>query len=300
MRKNSLKIPFTPSSTPEAIAAALDWLASSDTVKRIHPYRGGVGYYNVATFAWFDKTGKKTGDYYNLACHASLSSGVSYIERDVVALWTRCDENAIDEKFHDYFRNRSFCSDFILDSNENGVVVSVDIPPGLMHAIATVSRLPRMVPEDHFKWFNNLVDAGIPEDVAFNVAMNCSSNDYTGAWYSNSDHRVWGCPGIAGLNTQLTGDLKVPSPDNGIYRNTASNLCDRFMQPKGDLISDLFKDKEIKEAVMESRRTSSGEAYRPPNPFVKQVSGLRHGEMSIKELHEIALPLATKKGLFDA
>jgi hypothetical protein len=289
---------YNPTASPGAIAAAITWLVDQHKGTNIkkNPTTGSI-YDSLGNFALFDNSGKRTYEQFNYACHYYLSNAHS--PSSCVALW--CDHSGHSEhlRFLDWITERSFISQFVLGKTAQGFVVSSDIPAGLMHCVAMTSRAPRMFSKEHFTYFNNLVDAGIPEEVAYLTVFCVDKGNLSTPFRKSSDHRPFACPGVHGLKAFMNGELSISRYDEKcLYTAYRSMTCSSFL-PYGGLVNDLLGNPKFFKILMDSRKVVVDETYRPPNPFAKQAPGPRQGEMTKKEVYELGLPFLMKEGLLN-
>ncbi len=287
---------------PEAVEAAKEWLESEETNKRVSKDAPGRSFHSLGNWAMFDDKGEKTREQYNWACHATLTAFAAQNE-SCVALYCRAQSHEDWRDFIGWLAEDSFATDFVLAKTNNGIVVSADIPAGLLFAIAMISRAPRMFSKGVFETYNKAVASGVSPEVAYMVIMNsnCGDND-NAIWYPCINHKAWHCPSLEGMKMFCRGEFKVRAEDLGLFREHRTQYCSHFIpkgQPRG-LILDLLKDTEFKEALAELRGESKEEVYKPPNPFARDTSSqMKYGDVTRKEMIEFVLPYATKKGMFD-
>ena len=305
--KNYLKAPgFTfENMTPvEAVDAAVAWLKEPPTT--INKANPGKGYHSLANFAIYRDDGSLHQETLNNACHADLSSnwnrGERGNEKACVALYCKNENHEDWRPYYDYLTRRSFAAEFILAIEDTGFVVSSDIPAGLLHAIAMMSRVPRQFPQELFTQFNSLVDDGIPEDLAYFAVFNTTAGGLDDALHPSLDHRPWQLPTISGMKQFLNGEFIIPEGERTPFRNTRSSSCSGFIEGRysvNSFISELWGKPEFVAALMEYRSGKTTGSYRPPNPFEKKKNNLpRHGECSRKEVYEFVLPYCLKNGVF--
>lgn len=288
--------------TPDAaVEAALAWLNAEETAKAISAPRPGNNYFHsLGNWVAFADNGVKVYTQYNWACHSTLQ-GHRHTGISCVALWFAGGPDEKWKPFIDWLVDDSFATEFVLGKTQNGFVVSADIPAGLLHAIAMVSRAPRMFAPEVFERWNTLVAAGIYPEVAYMAAMNVVHAPGNAIFQVSDNHRAWPCPGLTGMREFMRGEFK--SVERPFYRDRRSSLCKRFIT-SGDLVRDLLtEDKGFAEALAEYRKSmTSDSVYRPPNPFVRQSPGVRppaYGEVTNDEMYSFVLPYAQKKGHFD-
>lgn len=295
---------FKNNSTPEAIERAKGWLTDPETWKKISK-TNYTQYHSLGNFLIVDDDGKDAFEEVNWACHANLNN--TNKKASCVALYSFTEAHENWKRFFKYLTEESFAADFILAVTERGFVVSSDIPGGLLHAIAMMSRSPRQFREEYFLRFNQLLDAGIPGDIAYLCTFCINGYTPSEPVVPSVDHRPWTLPNISGMKMFLSGEFSCSSLTT--FRETSSQYCSGFL-PSGDysydlnrnrfFFDELLPDENFFTAFSEYKKSKvAKEGYKPPNPFSK-IPPLKEGDVTLQELDEFILPYCMKEGVFDA
>lgn len=305
---NRWKIPgftFKNECTPEALAAAIAWLEADLRLSQVATKNGEeTKNDSKVCFSTFLDDGKQGMHTFNSACHAYLDQQDRNTgTRSCVAFW--CDPLGFEEyhAYHDWLRKDSFASEYILYSSRRGIVVSADIPAGVMHAIAMMSRMPRQLGKNSCTWFKELLDAGIPGEVAYHCCFNIAVGPKTMPFRGALDHRAWHCPDVAGMKDFLEG--APTSVSLGTYRHTSTQICSCFFPSSGadTFVTELFERKDFLEELSALRKAKAfGQKYVPPNPFYNTagIPTLRANQCTIEEVHSFVLPYCMREGVFNA
>ena len=289
-------LPFRPTASEEAIQKALEWLETAAT--KVQPTIF-TRFHSLGNFQSFSDNGEVLYTQYNWACHAT-----TYGAGDAGCVALFCanlqDTEKTYERFLKWLSEDSFASSYILAKSPLGIVVSGDIPGGLFHAICMVSRCPRQFHPEYFTRFNNLLDKGIPGDVAYMAVFNIKNATLSEVFYPSVNHRAWSCPGILGMKKFLARDFNISNTVT--FRLDKSQHCSIFI-PEGDLDRDLFKIEQFREEFSEYRKRNlpSEENYRPPNPFSKETKGviIPAGKVTLQEMYDFCLPFCISNGVFN-
>lgn len=300
-------IPYEPQARPEHIETARLFL-TTDMAPPTAPY--GVGNYRVV----YDKSHT---DFIGKPCHAGLGSAPPYsLVRRCVALHTGNDE--FSSLYRKWLWEESFASRFVLSIEENGAIVSADIPAILMQNIAIMSRHCReFTPPTNpgFPIFNALYPL-VGGDLAYVLAFTTQplAPDLEQAWNSpvlngGASHRAWPLFQLKSLKNFLTGEFHIPDTKlnepwrthGGLYGG--AKLCQvehDYSTTYRSFVQDALAYDDIREELSVYRKsTTQGEMYRPPNPFARKPSSytIRLNDATLREVVDVIIPALKKKEL---
>ncbi len=315
-------LPFTPL-TPEAdIQRGLEWLLDPAVVSR-------VGY--NANFAVLTEDGGTLGTF-GAVCHFNLS--VDYGDATAIALFAFPvgmpeGRKKVVERYVKWLTEESFAARFFLGRNDNGLILSTDIPSPLVQNIAILIRHIRELPTLYFELFDYLLDKGWSGNLAYPLAFNTAkpANDLKGLMDSKvkdygGGHRAFRLFSLDSYQNFLVGEFgPTLTPDLSPYRKQRGMYGGlRYCMSLGNYpfnlygpaltriyhnpAKDIMADKDIRAAVIAHRQKAFVEAAsKIPNPFNPNLrlrpDRLTEEDMTFGEVIEIGFPLLKKKGLLN-
>lgn len=304
-RRHYLNFEYKPACPPEALKTAVDWL------NKLKPLSGP----SVDTPAYACSvlvTGKIERDIRGSACHAQLQDGPRGTRACVAFPFSTRE---VTKKFEEYVRYDSFVSAYILAETKNGVVVSADIPAILLQNIAIILRHFIELDDDHFETFNELLEKGVPADVAYPVSFCRAKNsgmDWRagGAWGHRAWHSIFSIDAMKNFISGkffFQGDrLELFRTHSGMYggRNLCINPSPRYnRESHTPFFKELFTRKDFVEGLRAFRQGPKEVKYTPPNPFKRNLTSgntsLGMNDVTYKELYEYVIPYALKEGVFN-
>jgi hypothetical protein len=308
-------IPFNPDCPEKVFNAAKKWL--KDNYSR---------FTGTANFAIFDQDGEHKPRF-AAACHSGIASpGIE--NRCVVATSNgrkyRADPLSPEqvEPFLRWFLYESYMGRFILNRDDfvfcrdYGFIVSADVYTPLMQNIMITSRHFKECHVRSFEKFNELVAAGVPGDLSYVVCFlsywSYNSNlSEKSAFRNYGGHRASDVFNLPSLKLFMAGELgthvgKIITDEKYFYRKKSEYNGGKQFFKKNDYNSTTFvqdllpTDKECRERLSAYRKhTSSGEMYKPPNPFQRSFSPQPENtdplDANYTEVFEVILPYMTEK-----
>lgn len=299
---NISEIPFQSTATDEHIERALGFFDGS--IEKV-----SVGNYRVVYEKGYD-------DYIGRPCHANLGQAPGDAIRKCVALYT--DNSSKTELYRKWLWEESFVKRFVLAIHDCGAVISGDIPSILMQNIGIMSRhCLEFSGVNHpcFPMFDELYPK-IGGDLAYVLSFNTTFNANTlDKWWDSpvlnggASHRAWSLFQLGSLKNFLAGEFHIPkdklkqlwSHHAGLYGGIGLCKATQSYSPQHpSFIQDVLEDEDIRNELSEYRKSaSSGEMYRPPNPFARTagITLFRPNDATFREVVECLIPAMKKKGL---
>lgn len=303
------EVNFDPRHSREEVAKAVEWLATNK-----HKFHAAANFVIVGTETVGLGSEVVFEKHIGRVCHRYIKDTM-FNARSVIGTecgWARSNKTIEDvAPFFDWFVKESFASRFILTADINhGFVVSADTFAPLMQNIMIVTRHFYEGSKASFAAFNQMVLNGIPGDVAYPIAFNTSvrSGVDTAKFSSYCSHTVTHLFSLAAFQNFVDGELGPNYSDveaylyrvNTNYRGGymlfwPDSEVPSFMNFTYDcnLIPELMKIEEFRNALAKSRKGKQIEAYQAPNPFAPKSTAapsLAPNEVTCAEAIEVVAP----------
>lgn len=269
--------------------------------------KAGVGNYRIVF-----ENGRHT-DFIGRPCHAGLGAAPDVTPRVCVALYTGNKEKT--DLYRKWLWEESFVAPYVLTIHEKGAVVSGGIQSILMQNIAIMSRHCLEYSGDtipSFEMFNDIYSK-VGGDLAYILSFNTVFNAVTLEHWLNSpvlnggaSHRAWPLFNLRSLQNYLNGKFGFTGDQPftthaGLYGG--AKLCgavNDYSMHMESFVQGALSHDDIRKELSEYRvQNTSGEMYRPPNPFAKKTPNqvMRPNDATFREVVEVIIPSMKKKEL---
>lgn len=318
------EISFAPRASKVALTAAVDFLKTNQILFDL-----------TANFALIEEKGGVTSRI-SQQCHAAIGDNtdkkISLVATEISQRNKFGVKPESSECFLRWFLNESWFGRFIVNREDfefcrdYGIIVSADIPQPFLQAIMIISRHFHECSLQAFEKFEELTKKGINGNIAY---LFCFCSTFSASERNNTlficktGHRAFPVFQIDSLRNFLIGELGDVSDDKKYleaeyhYRvNQSIYGVSQMFHTKKDwsrvnpnvissgrtefptAVTDLIlNDDAFKKAFRDYRKEqTSGDLYKPPNPFVSSIKNRpsQPYEVSYDELFDFIVPYINK------
>ena len=286
---------------PQSFSGPADWK------ERIDKRKGSfVGSDRGIAFARMDKK-NVVNPYSNQPCHGALSGTRGLLV--ATSIYGRPSDRDSEAKkvFLDWWVNRSYASGFIMNAatylEDEYIAVTGDLWFPFMNCLNIVNRSIYEKPWQ-FKTFYDLVQKGVPEEVAFVVCFSTTYTDQktvigknTNKVYYQGSHCPFGSMSVEGLKNFFRQDAPGYKPektgwfstDNGnFYGGIHSFVTDGDTK---NWMSEFYDDKTFRKAIAVFRKEEVA-AFK--NPFRRTNMVASPSYYNVEEYDDVVIPFMTE------